>query len=413
MRSPLPVRFALLLGLIAALTPIRAELPGEVPMKGDADQETLVYVGTNTGPKSKGIYLYRLQAKNDVVSQNILLVPMGLAAEAESPTFLALDVKRRLVFAVNEVDKYQGKAAGAVSSFSIDPKTGKLALLSQQSSMGSGPCQVVLDKTGQHLLVANYSGGSVAVLPVSAEGKIGPATCFVQHQGKSVNPQRQSGPHAHCVTLDAANKFAFVCDLGLDKVIAYHFDAEHGTVTADDALTISTKPGAGPRHMVFCPDGKYAYIVNELNSTVSAYAYEAATGKLTELQTESTLPPYFDGPNTAAEVAVHPSGKWLYVSNRGNETVVLFDIDRDSGKITYTEEQNTGGKKPRHFSLQPSAKHMAIANQGSDNLLVTRVDDTNGRLKPSGVFSEAPSPTCAVFLPPARPGDEKPVKIVE
>lgn len=382
-------------------------------MKGDADQETLVYVGTNTGPKSKGIYLYRLQAKNDVVSQNILLVPMGVAAETDSPTFLALDEKRRLVFAVNEVDKYQGKPAGAVTSFSIDAKTGKLTQLSQQSSMGAGPCHLVLDKTGKNLLVANYSGGSVAVLPVSADGKIGPATAFIQHTGNGANPDRQKGPHAHCVTLDPSNKIAFVCDLGLDKVIAYHFDAEHGTLTADDALTISTKPGAGPRHMAFRPDGKFAYVINELNSTVSAYAYDVATGKLTELQTESTLPPYYDGPNSGAEIAVHPSGKWLYVSNRGNETVVLFDIDKESGKITYTEEQNTGGKKPRHFSLQPNAKHLAIANQSSDTLLVCRVDDGNGRLKPSGVFSPAPSPTCAVFLPPARPGDEKPVKIVE
>jgi 6-phosphogluconolactonase len=410
---PPPLRFALLAAALVSTLPLFAELPGEVPMKGDADQETLVYVGTNTGPKSKGIYLYRLQAKNDVVSQNILLVPMGLAAETPSPTFLALDEKRRLVFAANEVDTYQGKAAGAVSSFSVDAKTGKLTQLSQQSSMGPGPCQLVLDKTGKYLLVANYAGGSVAVLPVSADGKIGPATCSIQHTGKGADPKRQAGPHAHCVTLDPSNKIAFVCDLGLDKVIAYRFDAEHGTLTADNALTISTKPGAGPRHMVFRPDGKYAYVVNEINSTVSAYAYDVASGKLTELQTESTLPPYFDGQNTAAEIAVHPSGKWLYVSNRGNETVVLFDIDHDTGKITYTEEQNTGGKKPRHFSLQPNAKHMAIANQGSDNLLVTRVDDTNGRLKPSGVFSEAPSPTCAVFLPPAHPGDEKPVKIVE
>jgi 6-phosphogluconolactonase len=413
MRSPLPLRTALLSSVLAALIPARAELPGEVPMKGDADQETLVYVGTNTGPKSKGIYLYRLQAKNDVVSQNILLVPMGLAAETPSPTFLALDEKRRLLFAANEVDTYQGRAVGAVSSFSIDAKSGKLTQLSQQSSMGPGPCQLVLDKSGKYLLVANYAGGSVAVLPVSGDGKIGPATCSIQHKGKGADPKRQAGPHAHCVTLDPSNKIAFVCDLGLDKVIAYRFDAEHGTLTADEALTISTKPGAGPRHLVFRPDGKYAYVVNEINSTVTGYAYDATSGKLTELQTESTLPAYFDGPNTAAEIAVHPSGKWLYVSNRGNETVVLFDIDRDTGKITYTEEQNTGGKKPRHFSLQPNAKHMVIANQGSDNLLVTRVDDTNGRLKPSGIFSEAPSPTCAVFLPPARPGDEKPVKIVE
>jgi 6-phosphogluconolactonase len=404
---------ALLMTLSAALLTAHAGLPGEEPMKGDADHETLVYVGTNTGPKSKGIYVYRLQAKNADVSQNILLVPMGLAAETPSPTFLALDEKRRLVFAANEVDTFEGKPTGAVSSFGTDPKTGKLIPLSQQPSGGAGPCYLVLDKSGRNLLVANYSGGSVAVLPVSPDGKIGPATCSIQHTGKSVNPTRQAGPHAHCVTLDIANRYAFVCDLGLDKIVAYRFDPEHGQLTPDESATVATKPGAGPRHLVFRPDGKFAYLVNELNSTVTAYAYDATLGKLTELQTESTLPPYFDGPNTAAEVAVHPSGKWLYVSNRGNETVVLFDIDHDSGRITYTEEQNTGGKTPRHFGLQPNAKHLAIANQRSDNLLVCRVDDTNGRLKPSGVFSEAPSPTCVVFLPPAKGSEEKPGKIVE
>lgn len=406
MRSHLPHLLALLTGL-AALLPARASLPGEEPMKGDADRETLVYVGTNTGPKSKGIYLFRLQSHNADVSQNILLVPMGLAAETPSPTFLALDEKRRLVFAANEVDTFQGKPSGAVSSFSIDPKTGRLALLSQQPSMGAGPCQLVLDRTGRNLLVANYAGGSVAVLPVSADGKIGPATCSIQHAGKSVHPTRQTAPHVHCVTLDPANRFAFVCDLGLDKIVAYRFDAAHGILTPHEAGTVNTKPGSGPRHMVFAPNGKFAYVVSELSSTVTVYSYDAEHGKLTEVQSESTLPPYFDGENTAAEIAIHPSGKWLYVSNRGNETVVLFDVDPDTGHITYTEEQNTGGKTPRHFSLQPNAKHLAIANQRSDSLLVCRVDDTNGRLKPSGVFSEAPSPTCVVFLPPARSGDEK------
>jgi 6-phosphogluconolactonase len=401
MRTP-ATPTALFLFAFAFAAAVRATLPGEVPMKGDAAQETLVYVGTYTGAKSKGIYLYRLQAQNADVSQNILLVPMGLAAETPNPSFLALDEKRRLVFAANELDTFQGKPTGAVSAFTTDPKTGRLTLINQQPSMGGGPCHVVLDHTGKYLFVANYTDGSVAVLPVAADGRLGAATASVQHHGKGVHPTRQTGPHAHCVTLDPTNRIAFVCDLGLDKVVAYRFDAEHGTLTADDAATITTKPGAGPRHLVFRPDGKFAYVINELNSTVTAYAYNADTGKLTELQTESTLPAYFDGKNTAAEIAVHSSGKWLYVSNRGGESVVLFDVDDASGKLTYTEEQNTGGKTPRHFSLQPNAKHLAIANQESNNLLVCRVDDTNGRLKPSGVFSEATSPTCVVFLPPAR-----------
>jgi 6-phosphogluconolactonase len=401
MRS-IPTPFGLL--LVALL--LCGTASGADPKTAAADppllKETLVYVGTYTnGGKSKGIYLFRLQTTNLEVSQNITLVPLGLAAESVNPSFLALDAKRRLLFAVNEVNQFEGRSSGAVSAFSIDPATGKLALINQRPSMGTGPCHVVLDGEGRHVLVANYDSGSVAVLPVAADGRLGEPSSVVQHRGRSVNPERQQGPHAHGVTLDPANRFAFVCDLGLDRILAYRFDAQAGKLTPADPAFAAVKPGAGPRHMVFRPDGKFAYVINELSSSVTVFGYAAESGRLTELQTESTLPPYFDGRNSAAEIGMHPSGKWLYVSNRGNETVVLFDIDREKGTITYTEEQGTGGKTPRHFGIQPSAKHLAIGNQDSDTVLVCRLDDGNGRLKPSGVFADAPSPACVVFLPPA------------
>lgn len=361
---------------------------------------TLVYVGTSTDAKSKGIYQFRLETQNREVAQNIFLVPLGIAAETQSPSFIIADEKRRLIFAANEVDTFQGKPTGAVSAFAIDANTGKLRLINQVASGGPGPCHISLDRTGRHLFVSNYTGGSVAVIPVAADGKLGEATAVVQHSGKSVDPERQKGPHVHCATIDPTNKVLFVCDLGLDKVMAYRFDAATGKLSPAEPAFVASKPGAGPRHMAFRPDGKFAYVVNELNSTVTAYAYNAETGALTELQTEACIPPYYDGKNTAAEIAVHPSGKWLYVSNRGNETVVLFDIDKDKGTISYTEEQNTGGKSPRHFGIQPNAKHLAITNQASNTVLVARVDDGNGRLKPSGVFAEVPSPSCAIFVPP-------------
>jgi 6-phosphogluconolactonase len=296
---------------------------------------------------------------------------------------------------------------GAVSSFSI-AGDGKLKPINQTSSGGSGPCHLVLDKSGKNLLVANYGSGSVAVIPVAADGKLGEATCVIQHHGKSVNPQRQEGPHAHCVTLSPDNRFAFVCDLGLDQVLVYGFDANAGTLTPAEPAFVALKPGAGPRHMVFRPDGKFAYVVNELDSTITSFAYDATAGALKELETVTTLPGYYDGPNTAAEIAVHPSGKFLYTSNRGNESVVLFTIDRETGKLTWIEEQNTGGKTPRHFGIEPAAKHMAIANQDSDTLLASRIDKDNGRLKPSGVFATCPSPTCAVFLPPTGKPPKEP-----
>jgi 6-phosphogluconolactonase len=361
---------------------------------------TLVYVGTYTRAASKGIYLFRLQTDNLEVPQNITLVPLGLAAATPNPSFLELDVKRRLLFAVNELDRFEDKPTGAVSAFSIDPGSGRLTLVNQQPSMGTGPCHLVLDTARRHLLVANYGSGSVAVFPVGAGGRLGAATGVVQHAGKSVHPRRQTGPHAHCVTLDLANRFAFVCDLGLDKVMAYRFDAQRGTLAPHTPPFAQLKPGAGPRHMVFRPDGRFAYVVNELDSTVTTFRYGADAGVLDEVQTVSTLPAHFDGANSGAEIGVHPSGKWVYVSNRGHNSVVLFNVDSEKGTLAYVEEQGTGGATPRHFGIEPSAAHLAIANQDSNTVLVARIDAGNGRLTPSGVFANVATPVCVKFLPP-------------
>lgn len=363
--------------------------------------ETLVYVGTYTGAKSKGIYLFRLQTQGLEVPQNITLVPLGLAAESANPSFLELDSTRRLLFAVNELNEFEGQPTGAVSAFSIDRESGTLKLLNQRPSMGTGPCHLVLDRTRRNLLVANYGSGSVAVLPVAADGRLGAATGVVQHAGSSINPDRQKGPHAHCVTLDLANRFAFVCDLGLDKVMTYRFDAARGTLSPGEPAFTPIKAGAGPRHMVFRPDGRFAYVVNELHSTIAVFRYDSNAGVLSELQTVSTLPEHFDGANSGAEIGVHSSGRFVYVSNRGHNSVVLFSVDPQKGTLTYVEEQGTGGSKPRHFGIEPSAKHLAIGNQDSDTVLVCRIDAGNGRLKPSGVFASVPTPACVQFLPPA------------
>ena len=361
---------------------------------------TFVYVGTYTGAVSKGIYLFRLETANLEVPQNITLVPLGLAAATPRPSFIELDVKRRLLFAVNELNEFEGRPTGAVSAFSIDPGNGMLAAVNQRPSMGTGACHLILDKQGRHLLVANYGSGSVSVLPVGGDGRLGAPTDVVQHVGRSVHPQRQTGPHAHCVTLDPANRFAFVCDLGLDKVMAYRFDARRGTLAPHDPPFAPLKPGAGPRHMVFRPDGRFAYVVNELHSTVTTFRYDAGAGVLRDVQTVSTLPEHFDGPNTGAEIGVHPSGNWVYASNRGHNSVVLFNVDQENGTLTYVEEQGTGGFTPRHFGIEPSARHLAIANQDSNTVLVARIDAGNGRLKPSGVVANVASPVCVKFLPP-------------
>jgi 6-phosphogluconolactonase len=366
--------------------------------------DTLVYIGTYTGSnsKSQGIYVYKLETKGSDTAEHQALVPLGLAAAVASPSFLDIDPQRRLLFAVNETSDFGGRPTGAVSSYSIDRGTGKLTQLSQRPSMGGGPCHLVLDKNRRHVLVANYGGGSVAVFPVGTDGVLGEATDFHQHAGKSVNPRRQEGPHAHCVTFDPAGRFLFVCDLGLDKVMIYRYDAEQGKLSANEPAFASLKPGAGPRHMAFRPDGKFAYVINELDSTITAFAYDAASGTLRELQTVSTLPPGFDGSNSTAEIAVHPSGKFVYGSNRGHDSVAVFAIDQAAGTLTYVDARSTGGKTPRNFEIGPAGEQLIAANQNSDTLLVCRIDSSKGRLEPQSELVDAPSPVCVKFLPPAK-----------
>jgi 6-phosphogluconolactonase len=353
-------------------------------------KDTLAYVGTYTKGASKGIYVFRLQTTKLDVSQNITLAPLGLAAETPNPAFLEVDAKRRVVFAANDLHEFQGKPSGAVSAFAVDAATGKLKLINQQPSMGSAPCFLTLDRDERNLLVTNCLGGSVAVLPVAADGRLGAPTDVVQHAGKD--------PHPHGVTLSIDNRFAFACDMNADRLMAYHFDAQKGKLAPATPAVIPVK--GGPRHMAFRPDGRFAYVVSSASSQVTTFAYDAKSGGLKSVQTVSTVPESFEGKNTAAELAVHPSGKYLYVSNRGHNSVVLFTIDSDKGTLTYVEEQGTGGKTPRHFALEPSAKHMAIANQESDTVLASRVDAGNGRLKPSGVFAQVAAPACVRFLPP-------------
>lgn len=371
---------------------------GPVLSQPPEGKPTFVYVGTYTGPKSKsqGIYLFKLQPGT---GGDPSLVPAGVAAETPSPSYLAVDAARRRLFAVNEVGELDGKPTGGISAFSIDPSTGALTLLNQRPSMGTGPCNLIVDAAGRNVLVANYGSGTVAVLPVGADGRLGEATSVVQHTGSSVNPQRQKGPHAHCITLDPANRFAFACDLGIDRILAYRFDANAGTLTPHDPAFVPATPGAGPRHLVFRPDGRFAYVVNEMHSTATAYAYDASAGTMKELQTISTLPAGFEGRNSGAEIAVHPSGRWLYSSNRGHDSVAIFSIDQARGTLTFVDTQSTGGRTPRHFAIDPAGERLVMANQQSDTLQAVRIDRATGRLTPSGPLVPVPTPVFVKFVP--------------
>jgi 6-phosphogluconolactonase len=303
----------------------------------------------------------------------------------------------RFLYAVNEVGNYQGEKSGAVSAFAIDRASGKLTLLNQVASKGADPCYITVDKTGKFVLVANYSGGSVAVFPVLEDGRLGDASAFVQHKGHGSNPERQEGPHAHSIDLSSENRFAIVDDLGLDETLVYKFDSAKGSLTPNDPPFAKADPGAGPRHFAFAPNGKFAYVINEMGSSVSALSFDGTAGVLRPLQTISTLPKGFVKPNDDAEIEVHPSGKFLYASNRGHDSIAVFAIDA-KGTLTLIENVPTKGQTPRSFEIDPTGKLLLAENEKSDNIVVFRIDGKTGRLTPTSKVLEVVEPVCVKFV---------------
>jgi len=354
-----------------------------------------VYVGTYTGEgsKSKGIYAYRFDPETAEIT------PVGLAAETINPSFLAVHPNHRFLYAVNEVPNYKGQKSGAVSAFAIDHATGKLTLLNQVASRGADPCYVTLDKTGKYLLVANYTGGSVAVFPVGEDGRLGEASAFVQHTGQGANPERQEGPHAHSIDLSPDNRFAIVDDLGLDETLVYKFDSAKGLLIPSGPQFGRADPGAGPRHFAFHPNGKVGYAINEMASSVSVFAFDGAAGTLRPLQTISTIPKGFAEHNDDAEVEVHPSGKFLYASNRGHDSIAVFAIDPDKRTLSLVEDVPTKGKTPRSFEIDPTGSLLFAENEKSNDIVVFRIDAQTGRLTPTGKMLEVDEPVCVKFVP--------------
>ncbi len=354
----------------------------------------LFYVGTYTeeGSKSKGIYAYRYDAATSEIT------PLGLAAETTNPSFVAPHPNGRFLYAVNEVGKYKGPNSGGVSAFSIDRATGKLTFLNEVASRGADPCYITVDKTGKYVLVANYTGGSVAVFPVLADGKLGEASAFVQHTGKGTNPERQEGPHAHSIDLSPDNRFAMVDDLGLDELLVYKFDTAKGSLTPNDPPFTKIDAGSGPRHFVLRPDGKFAYVISEIAHTVTVFSNDAANGKLTTLQTITTLPKGFTGRNDDAEIHVHPSGKFLYASNRGDDSIAIYAIDKSKGTLTQVGIVPTGGKEPRSFEIDPTGSLLFAENQKSDDIVVFKIDTKTGQLTRTGKVLEVASPVCLKFV---------------
>ncbi|MHC4517858.1 MAG: lactonase family protein [Planctomycetota bacterium] len=352
-------------------------------------ESVAVYFGTYTGGDggSKGIYRSVLDTETGELAEPVL------AAEAKNPSFLEIHPNGKFLYAVSE-----SGGAGSVSAYAIDGETGGLTFLNRQSSRGTGPCHVSVDHGGRNVLVANYGSGSAAVIAIRADGRLAEPTGLVQHTGSSVNPRRQKGPHAHSINVSADDRFAFVADLGIDKIMIYRLDVEAGTMVANRPAYVEVKAGAGPRHFAFHPSGKRAYVINELDCTMTAFAYDAASGTLTETQTVPTLPEGFEGRSTCAEVRVHPSGEFLYGSNRGHDSIVVYRIDAASGRLTFVEHETAGIKTPRNFNIDPTGALCLVGNQGSDSMGVFRIDRETGALEPTGHKVFVGRPVCVRFL---------------
>jgi 6-phosphogluconolactonase len=383
---PLVTALAAGIGLVA-LAQTRTPSVNEI-------NDMLVFFGTYTGAKSKGIYVSHLS-----MADGALTAPQ-LAAETPSPSYLAVDPKGLFLYAVNEVDTFEGKRTGSVSAFKIDRPHGTLTGLNAQASAGAGPAHLDVDKAGKNVLVANYGGGSVAVLPIAADGSLKPASSTIQHTGSSVDPDRQKAPHAHDIIVDGSNHFAYVADLGLDKVMIYRFDSAQGKLTPNDPPFATVPPGSGPRHFAIHPSGRFAYVINEMKCTLTSFTRDPKTGALTAVDTISTLPAgqSVQKGYSTAELMVHPSGKFLYGSNRGHDSIVVFAIDEKSGKLTYVEHQSTQGSTPRGFGIDPTGHYLVAGNQRSDSVVVFRIDAGSGKLTPTNHPIEVGAPVSVVFV---------------
>lgn len=393
MKKLLLATFGVFLLAIAAAA-FRAAPTSAQATAGKQADDWIMYIGTYTTAPSKGIYAYRFEGATGAVTP---MAAAGLAVETENPSFLAVHPNQRFLYAVNEISKYDGKAAGSVSAFAIDRATGRLTLLNRVSTRGADPCHLAVDTSGKWLFVANYSGGSIAAFPVGDDGKLGEASAFFQHTGASVNKARQSGPHAHATVVSPDNRFVLAADLGLDKVFTYRLDPAKGGLAPEPQFT-AIAPGSGPRHLAFRPDGKFVYVLKEMLSAVVAFRYDAGAGTLAEVQTVSTLPPGFTAENSGAEIVVHPGGRFVYTSNRGQDSIAVFGIDAAKGTLTPVDGISTQGKTPRGFAIDPSGRFLVAANQNSSTLVVFRIDQATGALTPARTTVQVPTPVSVVFV---------------
>ncbi|MCY4652317.1 MAG: lactonase family protein [Dehalococcoidia bacterium] len=355
------------------------------------EDSPIVFIGTYTHTDSQGIYTCRFDSDSGA------LEPVSVETGPGNPSFLALHPNKRFLYAASEVEDFAGKRQGAVYAYSVNAESGELTCINSQGSGGPGPCHVKVDATGRFVLAANYHGGSVCMLPINEDGSIAPASDFIQHEGSSVNPRRQDQAYAHSINSDPQNRFAYVPDLGQDRVVIYRLDTENRQLAPSRPAYVEVNPGFGPRHFDFHPNGQWAYLINELGSTITAFEYEQGSGGLSDFQVVGTLPTGFSGSNTTADIHVHQSGRFVYGSNRGHDSIAIFSVDR-GGRLTPVGHCSTRGRTPRNFSIDPLGLFLIAANQDSDNIVSFHLDQESGQLTPTGQEVDIPMPVCVRFL---------------
>ncbi|MHB8626487.1 MAG: lactonase family protein [Aggregatilineales bacterium] len=352
--------------------------------------KTLLYVGTYTRPapylnttNGKGIYVYEFDRETGHLTH------LHTIEGIDNPSYLALDSRNRYLYAISEV---WGWKEGVISAYAVNPSNGELTYINKQVTQGGICAYVSVDKTDRYVLMVNFwEGKNAAVFAICEDGGLAPTTCTIEYSSSGVHHDR---PHSHCIELDPTNKYACIADLGIDKIMVYQFDAVKGCLVPNAVPGIEMDPASGPRHFIFHPNGKFAYVIQESAGTVTAFAFDASSGTLQKLQTVSTLPAGYSGHIQAADLHLTPSGKFLYGSNRGHDSIVIYAVDENTGMLTYVGNQSTKGKTPRNFAIDPTGAFLLAANQDSDNIVIFKINSQSGQLEETGQITECPTPVC-------------------
>ncbi len=364
--------------------------PQNILLENDKSSYTL-YVGTYTSGKSKGIYILEFDVNSGSLIQN------SFCSGIENPSFLVVNRDKKFLYAVSEIGNFKNQYSGGIYAYKIDHENNSLQFINSVSSNGAHPCHLTVDKSDRYIIVANYSGGNISVINIDDDGSLGKCTDIVQHYGKSVNKSRQEMPHTHSVNIDASNRFVVAADLGIDKLMLYKFDDGNGKLNPTEQIYLKTKPGAGPRHFSFHPNGKFAFVINELDCTITSLQFNGIDFLLEPIETVSTLPKDFKGENTCADIHIHQNGKFVYGSNRGHDSIAAFYFNETNGKLLLIQHQSTLGRTPRNFAIDPSGKFLLAANQNSDSIIVFSIDQLTGKLSATNQKIEIPSPVCLLF----------------